>query len=126
MPTPYPVRYAVAPTLSFRRPLCTACAVEVDYDDDLICPMCGTSWPTDSDEDTAGTLYEDWSGETNNAPLTDPGDAWKVVAHAQTTKRQAARTPSTRNLEPLPDPSFDGGAWLRTILAGRTAPSATN
>ena len=92
MSTDYVVRYASAPTLAFRDPLCTACSVAVRYNgDDLICPTCGTSWPTNADDDTAGTLYEDWSGEKSGAPLTDLDDGWKTVMLADSAKRQAVR-----------------------------------
>lgn len=67
-----------APTLSIRHPDCDACAVEVESDGDgWQCPVCGTSWPYDVHEDTPGTLYEEWSGETLEGETVPADDAWR-------------------------------------------------
>ena len=74
------VKLEAAPTLSFARPKCGACAVCVVSDsDDYRCLTCGTTWPLDSGEGEPGTLYEDWSGETLDLPVTDRDEVWRVV-----------------------------------------------
>lgn len=77
------VKLETAPTLTFARPRCGACAVDViSGSDEYQCPVCGTKWPFDFDEDETGILYEEWSGETIDLPFTDRADVWRVIEQA--------------------------------------------
>lgn len=98
------VRYETAPTLTMRYPDCDACAVEVDHDGDgWVCPRCGTAWETSADEDTPGTLYEDWAGEPNTGVLRTHENGWERVPEE-------------------PNPWGDFATDLAKALTVRTAP----
>jgi predicted amidophosphoribosyltransferase len=73
------LRLPTAPSLTFQNPLCDACSVEVDNDDDgWLCPSCGTTWDGQHTEGNPGELYADWSGEQPEGPDATLEDAWLV------------------------------------------------
>lgn len=73
---PY-LRLAQAPTFQWNAPNCGACYRDLTNDwDGWVCPKCGTHWPIDAQEDTRGTLYEDWAGETLPGPTIPNEEAF--------------------------------------------------
>lgn len=56
-------------------PQCSACLVDLQIEDDWLCPVCGTSWDRDATDGDAGTLYETWSGETLSGPTLSHEEA---------------------------------------------------
>jgi hypothetical protein len=86
---PY-LKLAEAPTLTIRSPDCNECAVEVTSDGDgWMCLVCGTQWDYDDGEDTPGTLYEEWSGESLEGVPLPPDVAWRVALMPNASERQA-------------------------------------
>lgn len=73
------MRLSRKPGLGMHYPVCEACIIEVDYEDECWqCPSCGTQWPIEimeSDGDDA-ELYEEWSGEKLDGELVSTDDAY--------------------------------------------------
>ena len=76
----YPIKYDTAPTLSISAPQCAACLVDVESEDGWLCPMCGTAWGYDAGEDEDGELYESWSGEESDVPVTPIDDGYMAAS----------------------------------------------
>lgn len=71
------IRLAEAPQYSYSYPTCSACSVDLTHDgDEWMCPVCGSTWPSDATDGDTGTLYEEWSGESlGDAPALDESAA---------------------------------------------------
>lgn len=87
-------RLNTAPGLAIQHPICEACSIEVDLDDeDWRCQSCGTIWPSsrmESDGSDA-TLYADWSGEDPGGVAVTVDDAWLVAGTTVEGQRDRMR-----------------------------------
>ncbi|HUX69179.1 MAG TPA: hypothetical protein VMV41_01585 [Cellulomonadaceae bacterium] len=86
------LRLTEAPTWCISYPTCSVCCVDLEYDDDWMCPSCGTSWDSGSSDGDTGTLYGDWAGEPATGPEVTEDEAWRIShlkgdARAATLKR---------------------------------------
>lgn len=70
-------------------PTCEACAVEVIWEDDWLCPSCGTTWSAENLEAGAddAQLFEEWSGETLTGPTCPNEYAWRIPTGAKPEER---------------------------------------
>lgn len=73
-------RYETPPEISFARPTCSSCCVDLEADDGWTCPSCGTSWDAAAEDGATGQLYADWSGESvKHLPLVDHDEGWRIA-----------------------------------------------
>ncbi|WQY99780.1 hypothetical protein [Microbacterium phage MO526] len=85
------IRLVEAPAIVLRYPECGACGVDLGHDgDDWVCPVCGTSWPTDAGDGDTGSLYEEWSGESlDDAPALDSDAAFNAgIVHTREARKR--------------------------------------
>ena len=55
---------------------CNACLVELDYDDGLYCPSCGTQWDSYAGDGDEGYIEPDkWDGDSFEDAYTEYDDA---------------------------------------------------
>lgn len=66
------LRLSTAPEICWSMPQCSACWVDLEYDDSWYCPSCGTNWRRYPENGEKGVLYADWSGDQPGGPeVTD-------------------------------------------------------
>jgi len=83
------VKLAEAPTYVIQYPLCSACCVDLEYDDGWTCPGCGTSWDRRASDGDEGDLYESWSGETLDGPVVSEDEAFDLSLKREREEREA-------------------------------------
>lgn len=79
------------PEFTIQYPQCGTCLVDLFTDsDDWQCPVCGTSWPMNAGDGEPGTLYEDWSGETLDVPVSSSTEAISAGVRYERAANDAA------------------------------------
>ena len=89
------LRLTRAPYISWSAPTCSACDVDLEFDDGWLCPSCGTAWGSMAGDGDYGELYESWAGEPAGGLEVTKDEAWQI-SHLQEPDR-------TRSLERIRD-----------------------
>lgn len=69
------IRLSEPPKWCIQYPQCSACVVDLEFDDEWTCPMCGTTWGADAGDGDKGTLYAEWAGEDATGPAVSEDEA---------------------------------------------------